>query len=282
MKPLMVANQRSIQINNFRSAWPSPWILPAHVVSNQQDKDRHPITKIAKCTIDTGNMQGNIVSRDFVENVLNFPSTNFLKLTNEEERGGTTISGDLHIPQGAIYLTWYHKSSTRVFRDMRFLISPAPNCDMIIGAQSIEEGKILSVPCLASKAGPTFARGTATRLDWIFAKLEEEVEETTGNHSKYKKLEQELEVVGWAQELRELVEGKKANLSKDDLWDNIIKNYSEISFELDDKLRPILVELRKGFREPDAKDPWINNDSPVKRWPSGIKYEEVCKIQKYY
>jgi hypothetical protein len=136
------------QIDNYSSAWPSPWILPIHVVSNRQDKERHPITKIAKCTIDTGNMQGNIVSRDFVENVLEFPSASFVKLTSEEEKGGTSITGDLHTPQGAIYLTWYHNNSTRVFRNMRFLISPAPNCDIIIGAQSIQKDKILSVPCL--------------------------------------------------------------------------------------------------------------------------------------
>lgn len=148
-----MANQNLMQIDNNPSTWPSPWILPVHVVSNRQDKDRHPITKIAKCTIDTGNMQGNIVSRDFVENVLEFPSTSFEKLTGEEEMGGTSITGDLHTPLGAIYLTWYHTSSTRVFRDMRFLISPAPYCDMIIGAQSIQKDKILSVPCLMERAG---------------------------------------------------------------------------------------------------------------------------------
>jgi hypothetical protein len=145
---LIIADSNPTQIDSTPSAWPSPWILPVHVVSNRQDKDRHQITKIAKCTIDTGNMQGNIVSRDFVENVLEFPFTSLEKLTGEEQKGGTSITGDLHTPLGAIHLTWYYSSSTRVFRNMRFLISPAPHCDMIIGAQSIQREKILSVPCL--------------------------------------------------------------------------------------------------------------------------------------
>jgi hypothetical protein len=93
-------------------------------------------------------MQGNIVSRDFVENVLGFPSSSFGKMTKEEESGGTGITGEPHIPLGAIHLTWYHKNSTRVFRDMRFLISPAQHCDLIIGAWSIQKDKILDVPCL--------------------------------------------------------------------------------------------------------------------------------------
>jgi hypothetical protein len=95
-------------------------------------------------------MQGNIVSREFVEKVLEFPASSFRKLTKEEERGGTGITGESHIPQGAIYLTWYHKNSTRVFRDMRFLISPTQHCDLIIGARSIQKENILNVPCLMS------------------------------------------------------------------------------------------------------------------------------------
>jgi hypothetical protein len=148
---LIMTDQSTTQVDSKTAAWPSPWILPAHVVSNRQDKDRRPITKIAKCTIDTGNMQGNIVSRDFVESVLDFPSASFEKLTSEEQMGGIGITGDLHTPLGAIHLTWYHSSSTRVFRNMRFLISPAPYCDMIIGAQSIQKEKILSVPCLVDR-----------------------------------------------------------------------------------------------------------------------------------
>ena len=94
-------------------------------------------------------MQGNIVSREFVEKVLGFPSSSFGKLTKEEESGGTGITGEPHIPQGTINLTWYHNNSIRVFRDMRFLILPAQHYDIIIGAWSIQKDKILDVPCLA-------------------------------------------------------------------------------------------------------------------------------------
>jgi hypothetical protein len=41
-----------------------------------------------------------------VENVLEFHESSFEDLTKEEETGGTGITGDSHIPLGAIYLTW--------------------------------------------------------------------------------------------------------------------------------------------------------------------------------
>ncbi|KAF8855596.1 hypothetical protein BDZ45DRAFT_501641 [Acephala macrosclerotiorum] len=129
-------------------AWPSPWILPVYVYPKAHNKGEAPVPNVAKCTIDTGNLQGNIVSREFVEDVLGYSVTDFHKLTKEEERGGTAITGDLHMPQGAIYLTWYHRNSTRVFRNMRFLVSPYGGCDLIIGARSIKQDKILNVPCL--------------------------------------------------------------------------------------------------------------------------------------
>lgn len=100
----------------------------------------------AKCTIDTGNLQGNIVSRDFVINILEYSEANFRELTEEEKRGGTTVTGDLFVPEGAIYLTWYHENSTRVFRSMRFLVSPHAHCDLIIGARSIVKDKLLGIP----------------------------------------------------------------------------------------------------------------------------------------
>jgi len=101
------------------------------------------------------------VSREFVERVLEYPPKRFRKLTKEEERGGTGITGDLHVPEGAIYLTWYHKNSTRVFRDMRFLISPSSDCDLIIGARSIQKDGILNVPCLMADS---HSSGNKTRL----------------------------------------------------------------------------------------------------------------------
>lgn len=149
--------------------WKSPWILPAYVVSNERDAEKRPIVQVAKCTIDTGNMQGNIVSRSLVE-LLGFPSSMFDKLTEEEERGGSGITGDLHIPQGAIYLTWYHNNSTRVFRNMRFLISPSDSCDLVIGAWSVQKDKILDVPCLMASPKPHEREGV---IQFTPAEIEE-------------------------------------------------------------------------------------------------------------
>jgi hypothetical protein len=129
----------------------SLWILPVYVLSTRQDKDKHHIPMEAKCTIDTGNMQGNIVSRKFVQEVLEYPESAFCPLTKEEEVGATGITGHQLIPEGAVYLTWYHKKSTRVFRNMRFLISPNDHCDLVIGARSIQKHRLLDVPNLMAQ-----------------------------------------------------------------------------------------------------------------------------------
>jgi hypothetical protein len=93
-------------------------------------------------------LQGNIVSRAFVVDVLGYSESSFDKLTKVEEEGGAGVTGHKLIPGGAIYLTWYHNNSTRVFRDMRFLISDHPMYDIIIGARSIQKNNILDVPNL--------------------------------------------------------------------------------------------------------------------------------------
>jgi hypothetical protein len=128
----------------------SPWIQPVFVVSTRRDTDRIKVAERAKCTIDTGNMQGNIVSRDFVINVLGYSESNFKKITKQEERGGTGVTGHKLVPTGAIYLTWWHSKSSRVFHNMRFLVSEYPLYDLIIGAASIQEYGILDVPNLTT------------------------------------------------------------------------------------------------------------------------------------
>ncbi|KAJ8065319.1 hypothetical protein OCU04_006009 [Sclerotinia nivalis] len=130
----------------------SPWVLPVLVVSTRRDTDKQPVTKRAKCTIDTGNMQGNIVSREFVEKVLQYSEANFVSLTAEEKEGGFGVTGHKLVPEGAIYLTWYHSKSTRVFHNMRFLVSPYSQCDLIIGARSIQKDNLLGVPNLMATA----------------------------------------------------------------------------------------------------------------------------------
>ncbi|TGO18460.1 hypothetical protein BPAE_0382g00050 [Botrytis paeoniae] len=150
----------------------SPWVLSVFVLSTRKDSDKQPVPKRAKCTIDTGNMQGNIVSRDFVENVLEYSEANFVRLTAEEKEGGFGITGDKLVPEGAIYLTWYHSKSTRVFHEMRFLISPHSQCDLIIGARSILKDNLLSVPNLIA----TVSTRVANKEDFKMDKEEQELE----------------------------------------------------------------------------------------------------------
>jgi hypothetical protein len=134
----------------------SPWVQSVFVLSTRRDTDKNEVPKRAKCTIDTGNMQGNIVSRDFVIDVLGYSESNFKKITDQEERGGTGVTGHKLVPTGAIYLTWWHSKSARVFHNMRFLVSEYPMYDLIIGAASIQKYSILDVPNLitANVGGP--------------------------------------------------------------------------------------------------------------------------------
>lgn len=92
------------------------------------------------------------MSKTFVTDILGYPESSFQPLTKAEEAGGTGVTGHKLVPQAAISLTWYHSKSTRVFRDMRFLISEHPMYDLIIGSPSIHQNRILDVPNLM--AGP--------------------------------------------------------------------------------------------------------------------------------
>ncbi|PQE06883.1 hypothetical protein CJF31_00010951 [Rutstroemia sp. NJR-2017a BVV2] len=127
---------------------PLPWVENVVVVGAHKDENNHPMAKVAVCTIDTGNMQGDIVSKDFLENQLGFPKSRFRELKGTEKRGA--VVGN-NIPEAAIHLTWYHKKGSRAFHDMRFLIAPHSDADLVIGAQSIWKYNLLTVPYLMSK-----------------------------------------------------------------------------------------------------------------------------------
>lgn len=102
------------------------------------------------------NQIGNLVSRAFVEEALEFSRDNFCALTADEKRG-RGITGHELVPEGAIYLTWYSKKGPKVFRNMRFLVVSIDNYDLIIGAKSAYNDKLLDIPCFM---GVTFITGT--------------------------------------------------------------------------------------------------------------------------
>jgi hypothetical protein len=138
-------------LNYLQDHGARPWVLPVYVLSSQRNESRHLVPKEARCTIDTGNLVGNIVSKEFVTTVLGFPESSFQRLTELEKAGGTGVAGHKFIPEGVIYLTWYHRNSTRVFREMRFLISEHPMFDLIISFRSVPQNKILDRPDLMAK-----------------------------------------------------------------------------------------------------------------------------------
>ncbi|KAE8449834.1 hypothetical protein EG329_007311 [Mollisiaceae sp. DMI_Dod_QoI] len=130
----------------------SPFIQNVFVLSNKKDWQGHYVPKQARCIIDSGNHQGNIVSREFLVNQLNFPESAFRgKELRKFEKEGASITGHTLTPDGAIHLDWYHAKSTQRYRNMRFLVSSNPQCELIIGASSIEKHGILTPPNLLNQ-----------------------------------------------------------------------------------------------------------------------------------
>jgi hypothetical protein len=100
----------------------------------------------ARCCFDTGCLQGNIVSKDFARKLGYIPS-DFKSLRQRERNGGTSATGHIYMPEGVLHLTWYHNGG-RLFRDMRFLVSPTLQFDIVIGAHSILKHGLLLPPKL--------------------------------------------------------------------------------------------------------------------------------------
>lgn len=127
----------------------SPFIQNVFVLSKEKDEQGRFLCKEARCSFDTGNHHGNIVSREFLVRELNIPESEFMgKRLKKYEREGISITGHILVPDGAVRLDWYHAKSTQRYRDMRFLVSPHPHCDLVIGAQSLEKYGILASPNL--------------------------------------------------------------------------------------------------------------------------------------
>jgi hypothetical protein len=123
-----------------------PWILTVHAVSSE--KIGTELHQQARCTFDTGCLQGNIISKEFALR-LGYTESDFKPLRPKEKTGGTSATGHAHMPEGALYITWYHNSSPRLYSGMRFLVSSDTDCQLIIGARSILKHKLLSAPNLS-------------------------------------------------------------------------------------------------------------------------------------
>jgi hypothetical protein len=97
--------------------------------------------------MDTGNLQGNFVSKSFVD-TLGITETDFKPLRPPEKGGGTSVTGHTLVPIAAVYLTWYASSSPKLYSGMRFLVLPDISNDLIIGARSILKHQMIAVPNL--------------------------------------------------------------------------------------------------------------------------------------
>jgi len=123
-----------------------PWILIVFAVSSA--KVGTEVHQKARCTFDTGNLQGNIISKEFALK-LGYTESDFEPLRPKERNGGTSATGHMHMPEGALHITWYHNSSPRLYDGMRFLVSSETQCELIVGARSILRHRLLSPPNLS-------------------------------------------------------------------------------------------------------------------------------------
>ena len=120
--------------------------MNVNALSKSKDANGLHVPKLARCTIDTGNHQGNFVSKTFVIEDLEYPESDFLPLNPVEKEGGLSASNHKLIPEAAVIITWYHAGSTRLFRNMRFLVMSNPEYHLVIGARSIAKHNLLSPP----------------------------------------------------------------------------------------------------------------------------------------
>ncbi|KAI9773864.1 MAG: hypothetical protein M1840_006090 [Geoglossum simile] len=178
-----------------------PWIQTIHMLPSDKAGIGH---QQARCLLDTGCLQGNLVSEEFARK-LGYTESDFRPLRPRESNGGTSATGHTHMPKGALHLTWYHNASPRLYSDMRFLVSPSQQYEIVIGAHSILKYKLVSHPNFAVTAGRTSFKLPSDKdrqnLDQERAKLANELktlernlksERTKGRPNKIKKLEADI------------------------------------------------------------------------------------------
>lgn len=137
----------------------NPWIKSVFVLSKEQNRLKNFIPKEAICIIDTGNSQGNTVSKDFCLQTLKFTEADFKPLTTSEQKDGFAMNSGSVTAVAAVELSWYRETGVKVFRDMRFLVLEETICDMTIGAKTIAKHKLLNEPNFGVVASSNRGRG---------------------------------------------------------------------------------------------------------------------------
>ena len=137
----------------------NPWIKSVFVLSKEQNRLKNFIPKEAICIIDTGNSQGNTVSKDFCLQTLKFTEADFKPLTTSEQKDGFAMNSSSVTAVAAVELSWYRETGVKVFRDMRFLVLEETICDMTIGAKTIAKHKLLNEPNFGVVASSNRGRG---------------------------------------------------------------------------------------------------------------------------
>ncbi|KAL1600682.1 hypothetical protein SLS60_007070 [Paraconiothyrium brasiliense] len=101
----------------------------------------------ARCVLDTGCSQGNIISTKFARR-LGFTENDYQPLDHREDNGGMVATGEIHKVLGFVRVSWFSETSPKVFNTMRFLVSETAHVDLVVGTRSIIKEKIINPPNL--------------------------------------------------------------------------------------------------------------------------------------
>ncbi|KAG9244115.1 hypothetical protein BJ878DRAFT_542609 [Calycina marina] len=88
--------------STFDTREESPYIILVQALSANKDENGRFEPKDARCTLDTGNLQDNFVSRYFLANTLVYPDNLLLPLTQSEQNGGFSATGHKLVPTAAV------------------------------------------------------------------------------------------------------------------------------------------------------------------------------------
>ncbi|KAH0557187.1 hypothetical protein GP486_005023 [Trichoglossum hirsutum] len=79
------------------------------------------------------------------------------------------------MPEGVLHLSWYHNTSPRLYSDMRFLVSPSQEYELVIGARSILKHKLVSYPNFGMTSVQLITDKSRDKLTQAEAKLSNEL-----------------------------------------------------------------------------------------------------------
>ncbi|KAJ8107114.1 hypothetical protein OPT61_g9088 [Boeremia exigua] len=182
VEQLVIISQLDVPDDRMFDHEASPFNKDVSISPKYNSNDYHK----ARCLLDTGCFQSNIVSKRLVED-LGYTEADYEPLSETERFGSTTLSGEHISFEGVIRLSWHHNTSTHRYHRMRFLVSTTTQCDMIIGVRSITKYNLLTEMVLATQQAATLQVATNVPADAKTLTLKDELSKlksSIGNYTK--------------------------------------------------------------------------------------------------